>query len=415
MFEDLYRRRAYRDLHRSGPLVQERERFLRFQASKGVSRYMLIRTAYLILCVARMIDLTTNDSVTIGQLKKAARAWMRSRLYTSLARGGSRTRARRRFMRAATTWLRFMNRLREPMAKRLRHEDLVFDYAHWMESERGLAASTIWHRCDTIRGFLSWYEPRRPSLTTICLKDIDAFIACDKHQRWSRNLVRRKLTDLRGFLRYLAIRGHCNPSIPDGIRGPRDYRYSNLPLGPKPEEVKRLLDSMNTDRPVDIRDRAMIMLCAAYGLRGCEVLRLKLEDIDWERDQLHIVRTKNNMTSTFRLVPAVGNAIYRYLKEVRPRCLRKEVFVTLPAPHHSILRMNHMVTSRLKALGIAAPLATPHGIRHTLACHLMSKNRPLKVIADILGHRSIDSTRIYAKVDLAGLRHVAILDLGGVL
>ena len=64
---------------------------------------------------------------------------------------------------------------------------------------------------------------------------------------------------------------------------------------------------------------------------------------------------------------------------------------------------------------IAAPLATPHGIRHTLACHLMSKNRPLKVIADILGHRSIDSTRIYAKVDLVGLRHVALLDLGGVL
>jgi site-specific recombinase XerD len=237
----------------------------------------------------------------------------------------------------------------------------------------------------------------------------------NKDNRWSRVTVATILKELRGFFRYAASQGLCKPSIAEGIPGPRLYRHDNLPLGPKREDVVRLLNSMNTDRPVDIRDRAMILLCVVYGLRASEVTELRLEDIDWDREQIRVVRAKSRAGDVFRLQPAVGNAIYGYLKHVRPRCARREVFLTLNTPYRPLRRMYSLVSDRMKALKINPPRKGPHAIRHALACHLLNQNQSLKVIGDILGHRSTMSTRIYAKVDLVNLRHVAILDLGGVL
>jgi len=414
MFEDLYHRQDHLGRQRAGPYAEERAKYLAFRASTGIPPRALMRIARMVLWVARLVRLTPGEGVTGKQIEKGAEAYARRKLYKS--RGRNRAQARILFTREATRWFRFMNRLCLPAERRLRHEGAISDYCQWMKSERGLSDRTIQNRCWWIREFLSWYEPRRGSLSVACAKDVDAFLAMsNKQQRWSRVTMATILKELRGFFRYVASRGLCKPSIAEGIPGPRLYRHENLPMGPKREEVVRLLYSMKTDRPVDIRDRAMVLLCAVYGLRASEVTGLCLEDIDWDRDRIQVVQAKSKAANAFRLQPTVGNAIYRYLRSVRPRCARREVFLTLCTPYRPLRNMHYVVSRRLKALGINAPHRGPHGIRHALACHLLSQKQSLKVIGDILGHRSSMSTRIYAKVDLSNLRHVALLDLGGVL
>jgi integrase/recombinase XerD len=414
VFESLYHRQDDLARHIFTPFAKEREQYLAFLASDGMPPRSLLRIAGKIYWVARLVPLAPGKNATVSQIEKAADAYAHTKVHTPNKR--NLVQARILFTREAMRLFRFMNRLCLPKTKPLPYENMVSDYCRWMKDERGLADKTIRNRCMWIRVFLSWYEPLRHSLSMACASDVDRFFVTSKKQhRWSRVTVATILKELRGFFRYAASRGLCKPFLAEGIPGPRLYQHGNLPRGPKREDVIRLISSMKTDRPADIRDYAMVLLCAIYGLRASEVTGLCLEDINWDQDQIHIVQAKSKTRKTFRLVPTVGNAIYRYLKKVRPRCPRKEVFLTLCSPYRPLLQMNGVVSRHLNALGIDAPQKGPHGIRHALACHLLSQNQSLKVIGDILGHRSCESTRIYAKVDLISLRHVANLDLGDVL
>lgn len=199
------------------------------------------------------------------------------------------------------------------------------------------------------------------------------------------------------------------------IEGPRIFAQEALPSGPNWEDVRRLLASMETDRPVDIRDRPIAMLFAIYGLRSSEVARLRLEDIDWERELIRVWRAKLRRPQVYPLAASVGNAISRYLKSVRPRCPRREVFLALNAPFRPMSKgaLYEVTSVRMAALGVRSRNKGPHALRHACAAHLVSEGLSLKEIGDHLGHSSSESTRIYAKVDLPGLREVGAFDLGG--
>ena len=224
------------------------------------------------------------------------------------------------------------------------------------------------------------------------------------------------LDGIRRLFRYGAARGLCRPIAQD-IPSPRIYRYESLPLGPRREDVVRLVTSMQTNKPSDIRNLAMVLLCAVCGLRAGEVLGLRLDDIDWEHDRISVWRSKARKRQSFALVPTVGNAILRYLKEVRPRCNQQQLFLSLRAPIRPITReaLSSAVSDRMTALDIRAPHRGPHSLRHAFGCHLLDGNFSLKEIGDLMGHRHSATTRIYAKVDLPVLRHVALLELGGVI
>jgi integrase len=146
------------------------------------------------------------------------------------------------------------------------------------------------------------------------------------------------------------------------------------------------------------------------------VSRLRLADIDWEHDPLLVRRRKVNKAQIYPMVPQVGNAILRYLKEVRPQVARREVFLTRVAPARPITAcaLTSVVRKHMQALGIRSSKYGAYALRHACATHLASRGLSFKVIGDHLGHSSPDSTRVYAKVDLAMLRKVATLDLGGV-
>ena len=144
------------------------------------------------------------------------------------------------------------------------------------------------------------------------------------------------------------------------------------------------------------------------------VAKLRLDDIDWERDQLRIPRAKRREAQVYPLLPSVGRALTDYLLSVRRSTSHREIFLTLVSPYCPLSRsgLYDMVAARLKSLNVQCAHHGPHSLRHACAARLVAQGLSLKEIGDHLGHRSTSATRVYAKVDLLGLREVAAFDLG---
>lgn len=160
-------------------------------------------------------------------------------------------------------------------------------------------------------------------------------------------------------------------------------------------------------------NHAMLLLIAVYALRSGEVRHLRLEDIDWEREIINIRRAKQRKSQSYPLVQEVGAAILRYLRSVRPRCQRREVFISAKQPYRALSAggLGVMVQKRMRRLGIASVCYGPHALRHSCATHLLAEGVSLKEIADHLGHVSLAATQMYAKVDMLALREVGNLPI----
>ena len=188
-----------------------------------------------------------------------------------------------------------------------------------------------------------------------------------------------------------------------------------LPKGLDREEVVRLLAATEGNRPVDVRDRAILVLLIAYGLRAGEVAGLQLDDLDWDEETLQVRRPKPGRTHHYPLSRGVGQAIVRYLRDLRPPHPERTLFLTLNAPLRPLGRSAiwRVVSSRLDRLGITGKRRGPHALRHGAAQHLLDQGLSMKEVGDYLGHRSTLATSAYAKVQLSALREVADIDLEG--
>ena len=169
--------------------------------------------------------------------------------------------------------------------------------------------------------------------------------------------------------------------------------------------------------PSAIRDHAILSLLIHYGLRRSEVQTLRLNDINWDDETITIQRPKLRRSELYPITLRVGNAILRYIREVRPRCEHRSLFLTLKSPTRPLSGsgISVMVNRRLTELGTNLERRGPHSLRHACAAKLLDSGFTLKQIADHLGHRSLDTTRIYTKIDLHGLRQVAEIDLGTII
>jgi site-specific recombinase XerD len=247
-------------------------------------------------------------------------------------------------------------------------------YLTWMAHERGLAATTIDQTRRYLGQFLRWYGGRGRGLAAIHLTDIDAFLREGSTKGWCRTSVNNMATALRGFFRYGAVQGWCPPTLAPAIHGPRRFAFEALPLGPAWPEVQRLLASLETDRPGDIRDRAMLMLFAIYGLRASEVAQLRLDDLDWDHDLLRVSRAKRHSPQLYPLVATVGNALLRYIRHVRPACGHRAVFLSLVPPIRPLSRsaLYNLTRTHFQTLGIHATHLGPHALRHSCATRLVS-------------------------------------------
>jgi len=364
--------------------------------------------------VARTLSVYPDLHVTIEQVRAVAGGGQE--------RGGtcgpvrSSRWAVRQFISVAGAWLRHLGCLRRPVEPIPFHHQLA-EFCQWAQHERGLSKATIGLRHRTVAQFLRWYGPRGRALSAIRVTDVDTYLAHGGERAWARVFIHIVADSLRAFFRYGADRGWVRRGLASAIHGPRLYALEHLPAGPAWTDVQRLIASVGATRPKDVRDRAILMLFAIYGLRASEVAQLRLDDLDWEHDLLHVPRVKRRTAQTYPLVPTVGNAIIRYLEQVRQPSVHREVFLALLSPRRPLTRgaLYSIVSRRLRALGVRTAHAGPHALRHACAARLVAEGLSLKAIGDHLGHRSSAATRIYAKVDLPGLREVAAFDLGGVL
>jgi site-specific recombinase XerD len=414
MFETLFQRPTVIARHQGAPFAEERRRYLVHCAQQGYSHATLLLKARELLWVAHKLRTYPDLRLTLAQVKAVARDWEDRQRCCGQALNEDCT--QRRFIEVARAWLRFLGCFHEPVAP-LPFAERLEAYLTWMAHDRGLAATTIERNQSYISQFLHWYGGRGHALADVRLTDIDAFLSEGGHKGWGRKSVNNMATALRGFFRYGASQGWCHTTLAPAIQGPRLFAFEPLPIGPAWSDVQRLLASVETDHPVDIRDRAILMLFAIYGLRASEVATLHLDDLDWEHDLLRVQRAKRHIPQTYPLVATVGNALVRYVHHIRPACRHREVFLSFLPPTRPLSRgaLYNLTRKRFKTLGIPAVHYGPHALRHSCATRLAAEGVSLKAIGDHLGHRSPSATRIYAKVDLPALRQVAAFDLGELL
>jgi len=415
MFGTLFRYQRVLARHRDGPSAEERERFLAHCAQAGAARKSLLQLAGELLLVARRIDVAGATAIGLHDVEVAADGWVRYQRRRHRIRDPRFS--RQRFIQVATAWFRFLSRLSMTPDSRGAHADLVDEFANYMRLERGLSSHTIHYRCWHVQAFLNWLSEQGCSIAEVKLEQVDAFLAMRGVQGWCRVSIATAAAALRSFFVHMAARGRCTDRFAAGIEGPRLFKHETLPVGPQWKDVRRLIASADTDSPNDIRDRAILLLLAVYGLRCGEVVALSLDDLGWEQEILHVSRPKQRCKQDYPLTTDVGNAILRYLQQVRPRCASRALFLTMRAPVRPLAAgsLHYLVTSRMQALDIRCPRRGPHALRHACATHLVAEGLSLKQIGDHLGHRSPDATRTYAKVDFAGLRQVADFDLGALL
>lgn len=415
MFEKLFVLPTTIAQHERGPMAEERRRFLAHLAEGGAHPTTLRGTAFYLLGVASRMHLAGERKVCIAEVEAEAKQWAHRHPLWKPHQVGFQG-PRMAFRSVAIRWLRFLNRLVVP-AREERYADLVTDFARYMEKDQGLSLNTIATRSWYVRKFLARFSRRGWSFDKARLRDTEEALAWQGRQGYTRATLRTYADALRAFFRHAERRGWCRPGIAEAITAPRLFRQERLPRGPSWADVQRLLASVKTNHPSDIRDRAILMLLAIYGFREDEVRCLQLDDLDWEHELILLRRPKQRCTQPYPLTRPVGEAILRYLKEVRPRVHDRSLFITLHAPYKGLCRGSlwQTVGNRLRDLGIVVPHFGPHCLRHACAARLVAQGLSLKEIGDHLGHRSADATQIYAKVDLVGLREVGNFDLGGLL
>jgi integrase/recombinase XerD len=415
MFESLYHHPTVIARHREGPAADERQRFLLHRAKEGAARGTLLRIARELLVIAKNINVTTDKAIGRDDLEVAADTWTRHQRRRHRSHGPRWS--TQWFLQVGRDWLRFLGRWEEPEPAPAPFAGPIQDFVSYMREERALSEVTIRARCWHVEKFLTWLISRNPRLAETSVRDVDAFLSEKGGQYWGRVSVATSAKALRAFFRHAEKQGWCARGIAAGINGPRLFSQEALPVGPAWEDVERVITSTRAQRPRDIRDRAILMLFAIYGFRSTEVARLRLEQVNWERETITFLRPKQRRAQEYPLLRSVGQAIIGYLQKVRPHCSHREIFLTLKAPFRPLSRgaLYHAVHSRLCALGIESRHHGPHSLRHANAGHLVAEGFSLKEVGDHLGHRSAFATRIYAKVDLVGLREVGNFDLGGLL
>jgi integrase len=253
-------------------------------------------------------------------------------------------------------------------------------------------------------------------MDAMTIVDIDAYVQWRVHSL-QRSAKKSVAIHLRSFLRYLHGIGRIR-DLSSAVLVPKLYPHEGIPSALRPEEIEKVLRSARRDRsPIGLRDYAILTLLSTYGLRAGEITALRLDDIDWSHDRFRVHHSKTGVHSELPLLRAPGEAILDYLRKGRPKTTQREVFLRACAPYRALhgSSVHSVLEPRLKAAGVIPQgKRGPHAFRHAKAAALLRADVPLKVIGDVLAHRSAASTTVYLKLDLEQLRGIA-LEIPGAL
>jgi len=289
-------------------------------------------------------------------------------------------------------------------------------FERYLSEERALARATCVNYVPFIRRFLIGRFGTGPvTLSRLCAGDVVRFV---QRQAPRLHLKRAKLltSALRSFLHYARYRGNITLDLAAAVPPVANWSMTSIPRAIPADQVRQLLVSISRRTALGRRDYAIVLLLARLGLRSSEVAFLELDDIDWNAGQMS-VRGKGGQRTALPLPADVGAAIAAYLRHGRPHTTSRRVFLRTRAPIRGFLgpsAIGSLVRHRLERAGVDAPTRGAHQFRHALATQMLRNGASLTEIGEVLRHRSPETTRIYAKVDLGALRTLALPWPGGV-
>jgi site-specific recombinase XerD len=286
-------------------------------------------------------------------------------------------------------------------------ERLVGDYREWLLGERGLAAVTVSGSERLARRFLAERVGPGDSrgITGLTAGDVNGFLLRES-ARVRPGTAGCFASQLRSLLRYLAVRGLADPGLAEAVPSIARWREATIPEFPARPQIARILASCDRQTVAGARDYAVLMLLARLGLRAVEVSRLRLEDLDWRAGEI-MVEGKARQRGRLPLFHDVGEALVSHLARRGRHDRQRRVFLTVHAPVRALeaAGVRTIVRNACRRAGVEHVAA--HRLRHALASELLREGASLIAIGQVLRHRHLASTAIYAKVDLQRLRLVA--------
>ncbi len=388
---------------RKSPALPQLESFAQALWETGYG----VRTARQHLCAAEHIIYWTHSQGTPVPLNEQSLTRFERHLSRCHCPSYGRM-DRRSLVRGACLFLTYLREDRittKRSTKPAVHEPaLLSAFCQWMRQQRGVCDVTLRSYRIYIRELLQRMgeEPSR-----FHARRLRAFVL-EKAHSWGRS--KNCVTVLRMFLRFLIAEGQCAVGLDAAIPTAAHWRLASLPRYLPPKDVERLIASCDRGSAVGRRDRAILLLLARLGLRAGDIANLRVSDIDWEGASIQVCG-KGRCHTRLPLSQEVGQAIVAYLKNGRPQTSIDAVFISSLAPRHpfgSGGAISDIVKRALRRAGVVRPnRGAAHLLRHSLATSLLRQGTSLQDIAAILRHRSIETTQIYAKVDICSLRQIA--------
>jgi len=283
------------------------------------------------------------------------------------------------------------------------------EYVDYLREVRGFAASTISHHRFASRCFLDHLETSEVTLDSLQAGDIEAYIT-QASKRMCRASLQHEIAAVRGMLRFLSTNGRVRTGLDRQIDTPRLYRLEQLPRALPWKTVTTLLKGIDRKSAMGLRDYAMFLLIATYGLRASEVVAITLDDIHWRQGSLRIHQRKTSSPLELPLTNEVSAALVKHLRRTPPTAPHRRVFLRMRAPIGLLkpTAITEAFQSLVRKSGLQIPSHGPHCLRHSFAVELLKNGTPLKTIGDILGHRTAESTAVYLRLATGDLREVSL-------
>jgi site-specific recombinase XerD len=289
------------------------------------------------------------------------------------------------------------------------HEQIFSDFGQFLDRDRGLTQRTIIHHWPVIRMFLKEVRiERAEDFKRLGHAAVIGFVERHAHDK-SPDTAKGMCSSLRAFLRYLRYANLITTDLATCVPTVRCWKFASLPTFLSAAQVRLVLDACDRQSSCGRRDYAILMMLARLGLRANEVATLLLDDLDWRSGEV-LIHAKGRRQARMPLPTEVGAALAAYLQDGRPQSDSRRLFLRDSAPYAgfaSASAVSMIAKSALTRAGMSGfSHMGAHLFRHSLATELLRSGATLTEIGQVLRHRDHDTTRIYAKVDINGLRDI---------
>ena len=292
------------------------------------------------------------------------------------------------------------------------YQPLLDAYLQWMRHYQHASEGTLEVRRHSMTQFLQWLgtEATPEGLFRLTAERIEKFFL-SYAQSMGRSARHSMQSALRSFLRFCLHQGYIERPLDLAVPTLRTYKLATVPRGLSDTQAQQVLRCIHRNSHAGRRDYAMVQLLYTYGVRGGQVRALRLEDIDWAKNEILFKASKHGKDSRLPLTAQVGERLLNYLQHCRPCSSSPHVFLTCRAPYHPFAHsssVSAIVERHIRAAGIEISSKGAHAFRHCFATRMLHQGHSLKAIADVLGHRHLGTTFLYTKVDFNALTQVAL-------